>query len=87
MSEVYQNFRSPSYLSLYIILVAAALVSFIGANLLFILGSLHGSKSIHRRLLNSILGATYQWLDVTPVSRGVYLVCTMLLCIHSPLIS
>ncbi|EIM89359.1 P-loop containing nucleoside triphosphate hydrolase protein, partial [Stereum hirsutum FP-91666 SS1] len=59
------------YLSLYIILVAAALVSFIGANLLFILGSLHGSKSIHRRLLNSILGATYQWLDVTPVSRVI----------------
>ncbi|KAJ6564563.1 P-loop containing nucleoside triphosphate hydrolase protein [Mycena capillaripes] len=35
----------------------------------FTLGSFHASKAIHTQMLNSVMGTTFRWLDVTPISR------------------
>ncbi|KAJ6551726.1 multidrug resistance-associated ABC transporter [Mycena capillaripes] len=35
----------------------------------FTLGSFNASKVVHTQMLNSVMGTTFRWLDVTPTSR------------------
>ncbi|KAF8201224.1 P-loop containing nucleoside triphosphate hydrolase protein [Mycena galopus ATCC 62051] len=39
--------------------------------LLYMLGIIRASKSIHRDLIDSVLGTTLRWLDTTPTSRVI----------------
>ncbi|KAJ8084433.1 hypothetical protein PM082_003203 [Marasmius tenuissimus] len=34
-----------------------------------IVGAIHASKLMHQRLLQSVLGTTLRWIDITPISR------------------
>ncbi|KAJ7732681.1 multidrug resistance-associated ABC transporter [Mycena metata] len=44
-------------------------VMYCTAHIYFTLGSFNASKSIHRQLVDSIMSATFRWLDITPTSR------------------
>ncbi|KAJ7768239.1 multidrug resistance-associated ABC transporter [Mycena metata] len=48
-----------------------ALAVYCGSYLLYMLGIVRASRTIHRRLVDSVLGATLRWLDVTPTSRVI----------------
>ncbi|KAJ7041082.1 P-loop containing nucleoside triphosphate hydrolase protein [Mycena alexandri] len=48
-----------------------ALVLYCGSYLLYMLGIVRASRTIHRRLMDSVLGTTLRWLDVTPTSRVI----------------
>ena len=38
---------------------------------MYIFGGLRASRTIHRRLISSVLGTTMKWLDSTPVGRVI----------------
>lgn len=37
----------------------------------YMFGGLRASRTIHRRLISSVLGTTLRWLDSTPVARVI----------------
>ncbi|KAJ7916159.1 multidrug resistance-associated ABC transporter [Mycena leptocephala] len=57
------------YLGVFSLLVLADLIVDWISYIYFTLGSFHASKVIHTRLLDSVMGTTFRWLDVTPTSR------------------
>ncbi|KAK0478556.1 hypothetical protein IW261DRAFT_1551827 [Armillaria novae-zelandiae] len=50
-------------------LVAASVYAV--AFMLFVVASLRSSRTIHRQLIQSVLGTTLRWLDTTPTSRVI----------------
>ncbi|KAF9075994.1 hypothetical protein BDP27DRAFT_1380610 [Rhodocollybia butyracea] len=60
---------APYYLGIYglIFLIYVAILS--SAHAGFIVASVKASESIHNQLVESILAATFRWLDETPTSR------------------
>ncbi|KAF7362328.1 Multidrug resistance-associated ABC transporter [Mycena venus] len=61
---------SPSYyLSIYAAMLAFAMVFYSSYFTIFTFGSMRASLVIHERLMNSIVGSTMRWLDMTPTSR------------------
>ncbi|KAJ6497544.1 multidrug resistance-associated ABC transporter [Mycena sanguinolenta] len=63
---------SPSYyLSTYAAILASAMVFYSGYFTIFTFGSMRASLVIHGRLMNSIVGSTMRWLDMTPTSRVI----------------
>ncbi|KAK0208414.1 hypothetical protein DFS33DRAFT_1411920 [Desarmillaria ectypa] len=50
-------------------LVAASVYA--AAFMLFVVASLRSSRTIHRQLIQSVLGTTLRWLDTTPTSRVI----------------
>ncbi|KAJ7049448.1 hypothetical protein C8F01DRAFT_1352344 [Mycena amicta] len=44
---------------------------YIAAYTYFAIGSFNASKAVHTLLVDSVFGATFRWLDVTPTSRTV----------------
>ncbi|KAE9400429.1 P-loop containing nucleoside triphosphate hydrolase protein [Gymnopus androsaceus JB14] len=61
-SPICLNFISGLIFSLYLLVISAAHITFIVA-------SVKASEVIHNSLVQSVLGATFRWLDETPVSR------------------
>ncbi|KAG6830884.1 hypothetical protein H0H87_006879 [Tephrocybe sp. NHM501043] len=59
------------YLTGYVFLVCLMLAVFCVAQTTLTLGSLRASASLHRRLIETILGTTLRWLDKTPTSRVI----------------
>ncbi|KAL0569937.1 hypothetical protein V5O48_012021, partial [Marasmius crinis-equi] len=59
------------YLSLYSFILLGSLVVSSAGYLIYILGSVRASREIHEQLMNSLLGTTFRWLDITPVSRVI----------------
>jgi hypothetical protein len=41
------------------------------ADIIFAYAVLRASRGIHRKLIESILGTTLRWLDITPASRVI----------------
>ncbi|GJE99692.1 multidrug resistance-associated ABC transporter [Phanerochaete sordida] len=60
---------APYYIAVYAAVVGATLVFFLTQSLADSLGRLRASRAIHRQLVDSVLGATFRWLDTTPTSR------------------
>ncbi|KII86381.1 hypothetical protein PLICRDRAFT_56093 [Plicaturopsis crispa FD-325 SS-3] len=61
----------PFYLSVYGAILLGTVFLYSCTYAVFTYGSLRASRSIHRRLIQSVLGTTLQWLDKTPVSRVI----------------
>ncbi|KAF9229723.1 P-loop containing nucleoside triphosphate hydrolase protein [Gyrodon lividus] len=59
------------YLTLYGVLLFLPTILYSPGYALWVHGSLRASRSIHKRLLNAILGTTLRWLDTTPTSRVI----------------
>ncbi|KAF5392518.1 hypothetical protein D9757_002192 [Collybiopsis confluens] len=59
------------YIGIFSLIVFSSIFWHIICQIVFIRGSLRASKSIHRQLMEAILGATFRWLDQTPTSRVI----------------
>ncbi|KAJ8520559.1 hypothetical protein ONZ45_g2613 [Pleurotus djamor] len=57
------------YLSVYVSILGVALLTYATAFLVYVYGNIRASKSIHKQLINAVLGTTLRWLDITPTSR------------------
>ncbi|KAJ7779791.1 ABC transporter type 1, transmembrane domain-containing protein [Mycena metata] len=57
------------YLGGFCLLILAEVAMYCTAHIYFTLGSFNASKLTHRRLVDSIMSATFRWLDITPTSR------------------
>ncbi|KAJ7776222.1 P-loop containing nucleoside triphosphate hydrolase protein [Mycena metata] len=57
------------YLGGFCLLILIEVVMYCTAHIYFTLGSFNASKSIHKQLVDSIMSATFRWLDITPTSR------------------
>ncbi|KAJ7497652.1 hypothetical protein FB451DRAFT_240230 [Mycena latifolia] len=57
------------YLGGYSALQLGSIITYTVYFLFFTLGSFRASRTIHRQLVESVLGTTLRWLDVTPTSR------------------
>ncbi|KAJ2923003.1 hypothetical protein H1R20_g14092, partial [Candolleomyces eurysporus] len=75
-SSQYENHRPEEvpvakYLGIYIGLTFIYLAINVSKNIWFTLGSMRASRAIHKSLTEAILGATFRWLDETPMSRVI----------------
>ncbi|KAL1741080.1 hypothetical protein HDZ31DRAFT_46206, partial [Schizophyllum fasciatum] len=67
--------RAPSevdplfYLGFYVVIVLACVFMNIIVVLFFTVAALRASRRLHYRLIQSILGSTLRWLDITPTAR------------------
>ncbi|KIP05212.1 hypothetical protein PHLGIDRAFT_534838 [Phlebiopsis gigantea 11061_1 CR5-6] len=68
-SDVRVSFKWISYLGVYVAIVAISVFALVYACLVWCYGSMRASRKIHAKLLKSLLGSTFRWLDVTPMSR------------------
>ncbi|KAH9952289.1 hypothetical protein BGW80DRAFT_1430860 [Lactifluus volemus] len=59
------------YLTIYGLLLLFALIGYSGSSVVYVFGALRASRVIHRELLESVLGTTLRWLDITPTSRVI----------------
>ncbi|KIK55022.1 hypothetical protein GYMLUDRAFT_264341 [Collybiopsis luxurians FD-317 M1] len=57
------------YLTIYVAILVVVIASNTGTDLLFISGTIRGSRRIYEQLAEVILGTTLRWLDKTPTSR------------------
>ncbi|KAK7461891.1 hypothetical protein VKT23_008323 [Stygiomarasmius scandens] len=69
------NDRDPSevpvtlYLGIYASLLACAVVTYACGYMVYLYGGIRASRTIHKTLVESVLGTTLRWLDTTPTSR------------------
>ncbi|KAI0066587.1 hypothetical protein BV25DRAFT_1403282 [Artomyces pyxidatus] len=61
----------PYYLGVYTLILVSGILVYGGGYTIYIFGALRASKSVHRKLIESILGTTLRWLDTTPTSRVI----------------
>ncbi|THH12876.1 hypothetical protein EW146_g7283 [Bondarzewia mesenterica] len=59
------------YLGIYCLLLLFAIIVFSIGSGTYVFGTLRASRSIHRKLIQSVLGTTLRWLDTTPTSRVI----------------
>ncbi|KAI0068087.1 hypothetical protein BV25DRAFT_1834393 [Artomyces pyxidatus] len=59
------------YLTVYVLLLFVGIAVYTIGNAVYVFGSLRASRSIHRKLIQSVLGTTLRWLDTTPTSRVI----------------
>ncbi|KAH9028054.1 hypothetical protein EDB83DRAFT_2526416 [Lactarius deliciosus] len=57
------------YLIVYGLIILAATASYMMGYGVYVFGALRASRTIHRTLIESVLGTTLRWLDTTPTSR------------------
>ncbi|KAI0742214.1 hypothetical protein C8Q80DRAFT_1186678 [Daedaleopsis nitida] len=57
------------YIAIYILLMVGAVSFYCSSYIVFLFGSLRASRSMHKLLVGSVLGATLRWLDMTPTAR------------------
>ncbi|KIJ68811.1 hypothetical protein HYDPIDRAFT_81693, partial [Hydnomerulius pinastri MD-312] len=58
-------------ITLYTLIMWSAVILYSLSYTVNLFGSLRASKSIHMRLINKVFGATFRWLDTTPVARVI----------------
>ncbi|KAH7904637.1 hypothetical protein BJ138DRAFT_1130879 [Hygrophoropsis aurantiaca] len=63
--------KVPFYLSVYALLLVSGCVAYSTGYILYIYGTMRASRKIHRSLIQSVLGTTLRWLDITPTSRVI----------------
>jgi ABC-type multidrug transport system fused ATPase/permease subunit len=73
------------YLAGYASLLVAGSIVYSIAYAAFVFGALRASRSIHNKLIDSILGTTLRWLDVVPTSRVIARATTDLRSVDGPL--
>ncbi|KAH7102271.1 ATP-binding cassette transporter [Auriculariales sp. MPI-PUGE-AT-0066] len=66
------------------LLIVCSIVYSIGLGT-FMFGAVRASRSIHNKLIDSILGTTLRWLDVVPTSRVIARTTTDLRSVDGPL--
>ncbi|KAJ7919040.1 P-loop containing nucleoside triphosphate hydrolase protein [Mycena leptocephala] len=59
------------YLRIFCILLLIGLVIYSTSFIFYTAGVFRASKSIHKQLVESVLGTTLRWLDITPTSRVI----------------
>ncbi|KAJ7664839.1 P-loop containing nucleoside triphosphate hydrolase protein, partial [Mycena rosella] len=59
------------HLGIYGLILLFDIVTRSYANVIFAYAVLRASRGIHRKLIESILGTTLRWLDITPASRVI----------------
>ncbi|GLB36501.1 putative atp-binding cassette [Lyophyllum shimeji] len=59
------------YLGVYGALLLGAVVLYCLSFVIYIYGAIRASRIIHKQLVESVLGTTLRWLDVTPTSRVI----------------
>ncbi|KAH9053585.1 hypothetical protein EDB87DRAFT_1825596 [Lactarius vividus] len=59
------------YLTVYGLILLVAIFSYTIGSGVYTFGTLRASRSIHQKLIESILGTTLRWLDTTPTSRVI----------------
>ncbi|KAE9400658.1 P-loop containing nucleoside triphosphate hydrolase protein [Gymnopus androsaceus JB14] len=59
------------YLTGYSLIVALFIVMSFCGYVVFLFGMMRSSRSIHKQLVQSVLGTTWRWLDTTPTSRVI----------------
>ncbi|KII86823.1 hypothetical protein PLICRDRAFT_700101 [Plicaturopsis crispa FD-325 SS-3] len=57
------------YLAVFVLIVLGMTIMYTVSFTVFLHGSIRASRDIHRKLIESIMGTTLRWLDVTPTSR------------------
>ncbi|KAH8101555.1 hypothetical protein BXZ70DRAFT_101862 [Cristinia sonorae] len=60
-----------SYLSIYTVIVFTTIMTNTAGYLYFFVGAVRASRTIHEKLVSSVLGSTMRWLDTTPTSRVI----------------
>ncbi|KAH7929355.1 P-loop containing nucleoside triphosphate hydrolase protein [Leucogyrophana mollusca] len=60
-----------SYLVVYALLLVLASIGYLSGWAIYYYGSMRASKTIHKKLIVSVLGTTLRWLDTTPTSRVI----------------
>ncbi|KAH7905541.1 hypothetical protein BJ138DRAFT_1017581, partial [Hygrophoropsis aurantiaca] len=63
--------KVPFYLSVYALLLVSGCMAYSIGYSVYIYGTMRASRKIHRRLVQSVLGTTLRWLDITPTSRVI----------------
>ncbi|KAF9030066.1 P-loop containing nucleoside triphosphate hydrolase protein [Rhodocollybia butyracea] len=59
------------YLTGYSLILLFVVVTFAIGWIVWMFGALRASRTIHRQLVESVLGTTLRWLDTTPTSRVI----------------
>ncbi|KAJ7139685.1 hypothetical protein C8R44DRAFT_867802 [Mycena epipterygia] len=59
------------YLGIFCIVLSAGFIIYAVTFVVYNLGVFRASKSLHKQLVESVLGTTLRWLDVTPTSRVI----------------
>jgi len=59
------------YLTIYGLILLFAVIVYSSSYFLYYYGSLSASRTVHKKLLESVLGTTLRWLDTTPTSRVI----------------
>ncbi|KAF8883972.1 hypothetical protein BD779DRAFT_1787388 [Infundibulicybe gibba] len=59
------------YLSVYAALLLTSVIIYCSAYVVYIFGTIRASRSVHKQLIESVLGTTLRWLDTTPTSRVI----------------
>ncbi|KAF5368905.1 hypothetical protein D9758_002958 [Tetrapyrgos nigripes] len=57
------------YIAIYACILAFSIFNMSMAYIVFLFGSIRSSRTLHKRLVESVLGTTLRWLDTTPTSR------------------
>ncbi|KAH7913221.1 hypothetical protein BJ138DRAFT_1059515 [Hygrophoropsis aurantiaca] len=63
--------KVPFYLSVYALLLALACIAYSIGYAVYYYGTMRASRKIHKTLIESVLGTTLRWLDITPTSRVI----------------
>ncbi|KAF7353370.1 ATP-binding cassette transporter [Mycena sanguinolenta] len=59
------------HIGIYSLITLADIITHSWADIVFAYAVLRASRGIHRQLIESILGTTLRWMDITPASRVV----------------
>ncbi|KAF5375212.1 hypothetical protein D9758_000001 [Tetrapyrgos nigripes] len=57
------------YIGIYATLLACAVIIYCCGYMVYLYGGIRASRTLHKRLVESVLGTTLRWLDTTPTSR------------------
>ncbi|KIM54250.1 hypothetical protein SCLCIDRAFT_1222221 [Scleroderma citrinum Foug A] len=58
-------------LAIYAFLLILSCATYVPGYIIYYLGTLRSSRTIHKRLVEAVLGTTLRWLDTTPTSRVI----------------
>ncbi|KIJ23038.1 hypothetical protein M422DRAFT_105687, partial [Sphaerobolus stellatus SS14] len=61
----------PYYVGGYAFLLVLMFFGFMVAQIIFFLGTVNSARTLHKRLIDNVLGTTMRWLDKTPTSRVI----------------
>ncbi|KAG2023135.1 ATP-binding cassette transporter [Coprinopsis cinerea AmutBmut pab1-1] len=59
------------YLGFYGALLLVGSIAYASSYAYYIIGSIRASRTLHKQLLEAVLGTTLRWLDTTPISRVI----------------